>query len=166
VNAALFASPVELVMVQQQLNGGSSIGTFLTVLKKNVLFRGLTPTIARDAIYVTGMLGVTPFVQEYLVREKNMSVTSAGFYASLVGGVLAAVPSHPFDLVKTCMQAKRLDSGKGEILSMRETARGLYIEGGIARLYSGALWRTFNVTATVYIANECRVRMSPFFATL
>ena len=166
ISSAVFACPVELIMIQQQLNGGSSIGTFLKVFKGRTFFRGLLPTVGRDSIYVTGMLGVTPFVQDYLIRENNLSINESGFYASIVGGILAAVPSHPFDMVKTCMQAKKLDCNQIEIRSTIQTALGLYNDGGIKRLYAGVAWRTFNITATVYIANECRVRMSPFFATL
>jgi solute carrier family 25 (mitochondrial citrate transporter), member 1 len=166
VSGAFFASPVELVMIQQQINGGTSVGTFMTILNRNKIFRGLLPTIARDSIYVTGMLGVTPVVQNYLVENQDFSVSAAGFYASLIGGVLAALPSHPFDIMKTCMQAKNLNAPKDEILSMRGTLKRLYNEGGVRRIYSGAAWRTFNITATVYVANECRVRMSPFFAKL
>ena len=192
VSSAFFASPVELVMIQQQLHGGSSIKTFMKIVNYNVLLRGLMPTIGRDAIYVTGMLGVTPYVQEYLINEKNISVNQAGFYASIIGGIIAAVPSHPFDIVKTCIQAKKLNNAtiinstvnnstvvstgtgtnigvaslKIEKISAHKIGMSLYKEGGLRRLYAGAAWRTFNVTATVYIANECRVRMSPFFATL
>jgi Mitochondrial carrier protein len=165
-SAAFFASPVELVMIQQQINGGSSVGTFITALKGNQIFRGLTPTLARDAIYVTGMLGVTPILQTYLVEEKELSMSAAGFYASIAGGALAALPSHPFDIIKTCMQARSFQTPTENILTLRQTASQLYKEGGIRRIYSGAAWRTFNVTATVYIANECRVRMSPFFSTI
>lgn len=167
ISSAFFACPVELIMIQQQINGGSSIGTFLRVFKGRKLFRGLLPTIGRDSIYVTGMLGVTPFVQDYLIRERNISVNEAGFYASIVGGILAAVPSHPFDIVKTCMQAKSINYDHIESISALQTAKDLYVNGGgLKRLYSGVAWRTFNITATIYIANECRIRMSPFFATL
>ena len=166
VSAAFFASPVELIMIQQQMRGGSAIGTFISVLTGNKVFRGLLPTIARDSIYVTGMLGVTPLLQTYLVEEENYSVASAGFYASLAGGIVAALPSHPFDIIKTCMQAKSLHAFPSEIFSMRQTGRILWKEGGLRRLYAGAAWRTLNVTATIYIANECRTRMSPFFSTL
>lgn len=166
ISGAFFACPVELIMIQQQINGGTSVGTLLTVLNRKKIFRGLIPTIARDSIYVTGMLGVTPVVQKYLIEKKDFSVSAAGFHASLIGGVLAALPSHPFDIVKTCMQAKDLNAPKEEILNVRETIGRLYSDGGMRRIYSGGAWRTFNITATVYVANECRVRMSPFFATI
>jgi hypothetical protein len=41
----------------------------------------------------------------------------------------------------------------------------LYKYGGgnsMNRFFSGCFWRTVNITATVYIANECRIRFSPY----
>eukprot|EP01035_Chromulina_nebulosa_P022528 gene22528-29172_t len=61
-------------------------------------------TIARDSIYVMGMLGVTPFVQDQLQKRYNMSLITSSFYASIIGGIFGALPSHPFDIIKTCMQ--------------------------------------------------------------
>jgi hypothetical protein len=101
--AALFASPVELIMIQQQLKGGTTIAAVQNVTRDHgisILFRGLLPAMVRDALYVSGFLGVTPLLQNYLMRNQNMSTPEAGFWASMVGGIVAAVPSHPLDLVK------------------------------------------------------------------
>jgi len=167
VNAAFFASPVELVMIQQQINGGNAVKSFINIIKQGKIFRGLFPTIWRDSIYVTSMLGLTPLLQNYLIQEEKFSVSTAGFYASLAGGIAAALPSHPFDLVKTVMQAENLnDSRTTKMANMTQTALKLWREGGLRRVYLGASWRTFNITATIYIANECRVRMTPFFGSL
>jgi hypothetical protein len=119
--------------------------------------------MARDSMYVAGMLGLTPVVQEYLVTQKHYSVGEAGVYASLIGGVLAAVPSHPFDIAKTCMQG---DLAQRTYTTMASTLASLYRQGGIRRISSGCFWRTINITATIYIANECRVRLSPIFSKL
>ena len=61
--AAAFASPVELVMIQQQRFGGSLLSTPLKIVQSHGifgagLFRGLGRAALRDAIYVGGMLGV------------------------------------------------------------------------------------------------------------
>lgn len=101
--AALFASPVELVMIQQQLKGGGTFATIQNVSRDHgitILFRGLLPAMVRDALYVSGFLGVTPLLQNYLMQNYNMSTLEGGFWASMVGGIVAAVPSHPLDLVK------------------------------------------------------------------
>lgn len=159
--SACFSSPIELIMIQQQKHGGSFLGTPVRVVQAHGLlskgmFRGLTAAMCRDGIYAVGMLGVTPLVQDALVKE-GYSLSSASFYASMLGGVLAAVPSHPFDVIKTCMQG---DLARLTYCNLRGTARGLLNEG-ISRCFHGVFWRTVNITATVYIANECRNYLTP-----
>lgn len=107
--SSVFATPIELLMIQQQKYGGSLVGTCKGVVQKygvtnHGMMRGLIGAASRDAIYVSGMLGVTPVVTEYILRHTDATPPMASLYASLLGGVAAAVPSHPFDVIKTCMQ--------------------------------------------------------------
>ena len=107
--SAVFVSPVELIMIQQQRFGGNMLQVTMTIGKKygigsNGIMRAVFPTILRDSLYVAGMLGVTPMVQDFLMTHNNLSENQAGFYASLIGGAVAAIPSHPLGIVKTCMQ--------------------------------------------------------------
>ena len=61
---AFYASPCELIMVQQQRYGLSLVHTASNVFSQfgvvYSLSRGLSLSIARDAIFVGGMFGVTP----------------------------------------------------------------------------------------------------------
>jgi hypothetical protein len=183
--SAFFSSPVELVMIQQQVYGKSVMRTIRSitqtsgVFSRSGLMRGVLPTVCRDGIYVTGMLGVTPLLQTILMRDHACSAGTAGFYASIVGGVAASLVSHPFDLVKTVMQGDRLMAftlphphphadGKphGPARTLPSIVSTLYKEGGVKRFTAGLFWRTVNITGTIYIANECRVRLAPVFATL
>lgn len=153
---AIASCPIELIMIQQQLHGGTLIGTPINIAKKYGLFnkgmyRGLSATMIRDFIYVSGLLGVTPVVQGYLKKEYGMSNMKSGLYASLVGGVFAALPSHPLDIIKTCMQG---DLEQNRYSSYRITTKLLFNEGGLKRFTNGLFWRSFNIVATVYIANE------------
>mmetsp|Transcript_21848 Transcript_21848/g.36559 ORF Transcript_21848/g.36559 Transcript_21848/m.36559 type:complete len:272 (+) Transcript_21848:100-915(+) len=163
IMASFLACPTELVMIQQQKFGGSFVSTSATVLNKygflhRGMMRGLPAAMGRDAIYVTGMLAVTPVLQTHLERDFGLSPPLAGIYASMIGGIVAAVPSHPFDVVKTCMQG---DLAGEQYKSMAHTCRTLWQAGGLRRLFYGCMWRTVNITATVYIANECRYHLSP-----
>jgi hypothetical protein len=56
-------------------------------LLQNGVMRGLFGTVGRDTIYVVGLLGVTPLIQDfiYLVEKHELSNLSAGSYASLIG---------------------------------------------------------------------------------
>ena len=184
-------------MIQQQKFGGSFVGTTASIVRNHGvmqrgIMRGLVGAASRDAIYVSGMLAVTPLVREYLIETHNTPHALAGLYASLLGGVAAAVPSHPFDVIKTCMQVRycyfhtvylsymflnsvffflSCFSPQGDIqrqtyTTFSATARTLWKAGGVRRLFSGCMWRTINVTATVYVANECRVHLSPYLSDL
>ncbi|KAL1520255.1 hypothetical protein AB1Y20_023725 [Prymnesium parvum] len=166
--AALFASPVELVMIQQQRSGESAHTTLRAVTHAHGvgargLCRGLGPAVLRDAVYVGGMLGLTPLVQAMLAERYEASAGVAGFWASVVGGVAGGVLSHPFDVVKTCMQG---DLGCARYGSFTATTARLLAEGGFARLLHGVTWRTINITATVYIANECCCKLPPYIRRL
>jgi hypothetical protein len=157
--SACFASPVELIMIQQQRKGGTIFATIQRISsehKASIIFRGLMPAMARDALYVSGFLGVTPLLQDYLMDHQGMQSLEAGLVASLCGGIVAAVPSHPLDVIKTCMQG---DLEGTKYSSASKTSRALWQEGGARRLFSGCFWRSFNIVATVYIANECRLRL-------
>lgn len=104
--SALFVSPVELIMIQQQRHGKSMYQTVVDIFSRkggNGIFRGVVPAIGRDSLFVAGFLGITPILQEYLMENFQQSSVQAGFWASVIGGTFAAVPSHPLDLVKTCM---------------------------------------------------------------
>lgn len=157
VISSLTSSPIELVMIQQQLYGGTVSETLnRIILSKGLLskgiMRGYGAGMIREGIYVVGMLGITPYIQEKLIEKYNIVKYSASFYASMIGGIVAAVPSHPFDIIKTCQQG---DMDQKKYSSALQTAHRLYQEGGIKRFYHGVFWRTINITATIYIVNEC-----------
>ena len=176
--SAYFSSPVELVMIQQQRFGKSVFSTAGHIVNTfgfngKGLMRGLVSTALRDSIYVSGMLVVTPRVQSYLESPdsflasdgKGLSAVAASFYASMIGGIAAAIPSHPFDVAKTCMQGD-IEQQQYTTLTRSLTTLAKDSEGGLRRLYRGCVMRTINITATVYIANECRIRLSPHLAKL
>ena len=109
LSATVLTCPIELVMLQQQKYGGSFINSLERVTTRYGFgqrgwSRGLLPTIGRDTICVVGMLGITPIVQDYLMSKHNYSLEQASILASVVGGIFASIPSHPFDTIKTCMQ--------------------------------------------------------------
>ncbi len=195
---ALLASPLELVMIQQQRFGGSMAATAYEVIRRHGafgsgLFRGLGLAMARDSIYVGGMLGATPIVHRRLVEGGGLAgpalpVASAleapaassgaapagvappsmgsiadaaltSLAASMLGGVIGALLSHPLDVAKTCMQG---DLPRATYGGSFEALRTLLRDGGVARLFHGATWRTINITATVWIANECSLRLPKY----
>lgn len=106
--SAFLSAPIELVMIQQQRFGRSFPHTLASVVRTHGLgsaglMRGLGPTVARDGVYVNGLLGITPVVQRLLLK-RGASRNSASVGGSLVGGAICSLASHPSDMVKTCMQ--------------------------------------------------------------
>ena len=159
--AALFATPVELVMIQQQRHGGQLWKVPVAIVQEHGvshgIMRGFWTTFFRDGIYVAGLLGVTPVVQDFLM-DRGWGISTAGFNASLISGVFAGILTCPLDVVKTCMAG---DVKQATYKGITHTANTLVKEGGLVRLFAGVTWRTINITGTVYLANECRVRLAP-----
>jgi len=175
---ALVASPLELMMIQQQLHGASMLATPWHVMRDHgvraLLGRGLGLAMVRDAFSVGGMLGATPVCHRWLTGvlvptpgdDRGAAGASslgrealASMLASMLGGTFGALLSHPFDVAKTCMQG---DLERVRYGGSFETCRALVREGGLARLLSGVEWRTANLVATVWIANEFLVRLPPY----
>eukprot|EP00967_Tisochrysis_lutea_P059206 scaffold75491_cov36-Tisochrysis_lutea.AAC.3 len=107
---ALLVTPLECIMIRQQLHGTSLFATPARIARDfgvltSGLYRGLGVAAGRDAIYVGGMLGLTPVVRRLLINEQGMHPTTAGLFASALGGIAGGVLSHPWDVIKTCMQA-------------------------------------------------------------
>ena len=173
---ALYVSPCELFMIQQQRHGGGLLSTAKGVFEKygvvRSLQRGLGLAIARDALMVCGMLGATPVIQTQLLRYASGSSGNGGsggaavptaaatavasLAASMLGGTVGALLSHPFDVLNTCLKGDLDRKTYGGVL---DSARVLLREGGVKRLYNGGLWRTVNIALTVWIANECALKL-------
>jgi len=165
---ALLVTPFECVMIQQQLHGTSLLKTPAAVARSfgvfsGGLYRGLGLAAGRDAIYVGGMLGLTPLVRRHLVEERGVSDTAASLVAAVVGGVAGGVLSHPWDVVKTCMQGDLERKTHGGAIN---TLRNLMRDGGWAALFRGVGWRTLNITLTVFIAGEVCERMPRYLTPL
>ena len=144
---ALFASPCELLMIQQQRFGTGLLATPVHVLREHgwmtMFGRGLGLAMTRDAIYVGGMLGATPVINRWLLGGDSGSTSGgatdsqsasalalASMAASIFGGIFGAVLSHPLDVVKTCMQG---DLQRATYGGVGDTLRVLLQEGGYSR---------------------------------
>jgi solute carrier family 25 citrate transporter 1 len=67
------------------------------------------------------------------------SPSGAMAIAGVVGGVFAASASHPFDTIKTRMQAYMYS--KPEYMTWTSTASTIYQEGGVLNFWRGLLPR-------------------------
>lgn len=154
-------SPMELVMIQQQRHGGTLVNTARTIVStggSQLLFRGLLMTCGREGVFTAGYLGVAPALSRELAEEYEYGEAQAKIISAVAGGVLAGTLSHPMDTIKTCMQGDI----EGKVYrGLRHTASIVYREG---RMYKGWAWRTSRMICSVFIFNECRLRLSPLLS--
>jgi len=150
--SALWVSPVELVMIQQQRFGGSMQQT-LGRLRRDFgwygFARGYVATALRDSVYVIGMLSATPFLEKE-VKQLGFGAAAGSVVGSLTAGIVAGTLSCPLDCIKACMKG---DIEQKKYGSFTETGRVLYRTGGFGRLFHGVEWRCANLFGCFFIVS-------------
>lgn len=189
--SAIYTTPVELTMIQQQNFGGSLPSTAARLVKEHgvgILRRGFLATAMRDGVYTLGLLGMVPVIQRALQkRTPTMGDSTAGFIASAVGGTVCGIISCPLDAMKTCMQGDVtcLRSGVSPAAAAPEATAAAghghgapmpkFNDGHTHKtlsstfhalrhrnlLFGGVGWRVVNISGTLVIANELRLRLAP-----
>lgn len=157
--SGIVCSPLELVMIQQQVKGGSFVATAGQVLPK--AGRGLFNCSMREGIYSAGYLGIGPVVRSYLWdnhRDKFGSEDQARMVGAILAGLFGAYLSHPFDTIKTCMQG---DVEQKRFRGMSDTAATLWREGGVQKFYRGVVFRCLRQICAVFILDKARVSLAP-----
>eukprot|EP00879_Flechtneria_rotunda_P002437 GHRR01002634.1.p1 GENE.GHRR01002634.1~~GHRR01002634.1.p1 ORF type:complete len:288 (+),score=56.02 GHRR01002634.1:321-1184(+) len=157
--SALVASPTELIIIQQQKKCTpllQEVKHFAQTYPVYSAFRGLWPCMGRETLYAAGYLGLCPILYDKLQNNGAFkdSPGSAMAIAGVVGGVFAASASHPFDTIKTRMQAHMYS--KPEYLTWTSTAQTIYTEGGLLRFWRGLLPRMTRIIAATFILINVR----------
>jgi len=141
VMSAFLGSPLELIMIQQQVKGGSTAKTIGSIVKPSTVGRGFIGTAVREGLWTCGYLAIPPIIRRQL-RESFPTTfdsdTKARIPASLLGGLFGCYMTHPFDTIKTCMQG---DIENKKFKGLIQTARIIYGENGITGFYRGAMLR-------------------------
>lgn len=156
--SALVASPSELIIIQQQKSGRTLLAEtslFFKTYSASSIFRGLMPCIGRETVYAAGYLGLCPVLKEVL-ESKGYSPATAMAISGVTGGVFAAACSHPFDTMKTRMQAFMYS--KPEYMTSAKTAQTIFSEGGILCFWRGLAPRMTRIIAATFILNQTRNR--------
>jgi hypothetical protein len=157
VVSALAGSPLTLIMIQQQVRGGSSYDTMCRIANPNHFYRGFVGVAMREGLWTCGYLSFPPIVRRYLGEtypNEFASDATARIPAALLGGFFACYLSHPFDTIKTCMQG---DVERRVYGTFTETARRIY-EGGPTAFYRGATFRYGRMVCAVYLIDTLQVR--------
>lgn len=168
--SGLVTCPGELLMIQQQKTGTSLSFASQQILEQHGVagyFRGMVPTVIREAIFTGAYLGVIPVLKEHMVASRPDLFEKRPHYANVIASVAAGVAStfvtQPFDTIKTRMQAN-LDVPAYRTMS--RTAASMMQEGGLRTIFSGLLPRTQRVTCAVFILNESKDHLSNLYTRL
>lgn len=157
--SALIYSPVDLLVIQQQKLKMGPMEAIKHISKEHgsqMLMRGFSACVVREAIYTAGYLGIAPVAKARLENLhpwfiENDVITQ--FLGSCIGGTTAAMLTHPVDTAKTCIQG---DLTKTTYRSATSTVPQLYAKGGIGVLYKGGLARTGRLCGAFFIINSLR----------
>jgi len=153
---------MELIMIQQQRFGGTSVGTFVRLLRSHgacSLMRGLAPSTAREAFYTAGYLGTVPATRKHMSERYGLPWWLGDFLGAASAGVFCTFITQPLDTVKTCMQG---DMSRSKYGSFLQTFRALHQEYGSFRaFYRGYWWRCGMVVIDFLALNAIATTMAP-----
>lgn len=158
--SAFIGSPSEMIIIHQQRNGrplAAEVRHFFSTYGALPIYRGITACMARETMYAGGYLGLCPILYDRLKSSPSLAgypPSTAMIIAGITGGVFAAACSHPFDTVKTRMQAYMYS--KPEYLTVRRSARTIYQEGGILQFWKGLTPRMTRIVAATFILTKVR----------
>lgn len=161
--SGLIGSPLELIMIQQQRKGLSTMMTLkdITTNPMNV-GRGFVGCATREALWTCGYLSIPPVVRRTLMEtypETFPNNNKARIPAALLGGLFACYMSHPFDTVKTCMQG---DIERKIYGSFSQTFSKIWAESGVYGFYRGATFRYSRMAIAVFMMDLLKEHVSFF----
>lgn len=139
--SAIVGSPLELIMIQQQRKGGSTVETIKNIANPSTIGRGFIGAAIREGLWTCGYLSIPPIVRTQLMQSFPDTFDSPGkarIPAALLGGLFACYLTHPFDTIKTCMQG---DIERQKFKKFVDTGKVVYGESGIPGFYRGATFR-------------------------
>ena len=157
-SSTVFACPAEYIMIQQQKTGRTlpqELRHIFNVEGPLALYRGLSATIVREALYAAGYLGVVPLLHSKFSDIPSVREFPGGptLLSGLIAGVLATVSTHPADTIKTRMQAC---FDEPQYHSFRSTANYIIEKQGARTLFSGLLPRGLRIVCAVFILTGTR----------
>lgn len=153
----------ELTMIQQQMHGGSMLGTVSRIVQSHGLLgltRGLTGSVGREAFFAAGYLGCLPALQKY-IREHAPSVSpeAAQGAGTIAAGLLCGAITQPMDTAKTCMQGDLLQKKYGGTVQTLRTLVAQY--GSVQALYRGYRLRSAQLIVEFFILDNLSKKMAP-----
>jgi len=160
VISALAATPLELIMIQQQRTGGGTAETIKSIAKPDKIMRGFMGAAVREGLWTCGYLSIPPIVRRNLREnfpEQFDSDNKARIPAALLGGLFACYLTQPFDTVKTCMQG---DIERKTYGTFTESAK-VIAKDGVTAFYRGATFRYGRMVCAVFMMDVLQSAVGP-----
>ncbi|KAJ3275754.1 hypothetical protein HDV01_007221 [Terramyces sp. JEL0728] len=158
--AVTITSPIELIRTKTQAGTLTATQVFVDVMKSSrtkglrVFFRGLGPTILRDApfsgIYWMSLETIKERVGGRYPNKTYFQELSFSFINGSISGIIAAFFTHPFDVIKTYQQ---VSTGS---VNMSSLFTSVYSTNGIKGLFTGLTPRIARV------APACGIMISAY----
>lgn len=159
--SATVGSPLELIMIQQQRKGGSTVATLKNIANPSTIGRGFIGAAVREGLWTCGYLSIPPIVRSNLTKsfpETFDSEAKARVPAALLGGLFGCYLTHPFDTIKTCMQG---DIERQNFKGFVHTGKAIFAEGGLAAFYRGATFRYGRMVIAVGMMDFLQSKIGP-----
>ncbi len=180
--SAVAATPIELVIVQQQLMKCSAATAIKTIARNGGLssfYRAGLLVAAREGLWTPAYFTVYPIIAQMVeataqplvakvTDEASVSKTAGAVGGGIVTGVLVAVLTHPFDTIKTVLQA---DYTKAELKGAVDAVKAICSEvdektkepGGMLNLWKGVKPRATRAAIAIplmmYVAGQLKKQM-------
>lgn len=163
VGSAGIITPSQVIAIQQQIYGSSLDQTIQKIYNTHGIksfARGFGPTAYRWGGFSASYLVLNDFFKNNIKCFLELDNTSNYYQdlgctllAGIPVGILGALVTHPFDTIKTAMQA---DFEIKKYTTMSQTAALLYKEEGCKSFLKGITPRTARVVSAVIILNTVK----------
>ncbi len=152
--SGLVSGPAELIMLKQKNSGKTLQQAFTDVMRqKGVagLWRGFVPAAMRDGGFTMGYLALGDVFKnpiKKIVHDERLASLTAGICAGLV----VAPPTHPFDTIKTIMQA--------EDITLKQAMYKKYRSHGVQGFFDGLSPRAFRILLAIPLMSMVKYELS------
>lgn len=107
VVSATVQAPCQLVEINQQKHGGNVLAMPRRIIDTHGvtgMWRGLSMTAAREAIFCCSYLSSAPLLSSALCKRSSLGKNSSAAAGAVLAGTIGAVLTHPADTLKTRLQ--------------------------------------------------------------
>ncbi|KAJ2387158.1 mitochondrial ornithine carrier protein, partial [Coemansia sp. RSA 2603] len=144
----------------------SVVGHLLRTGGVRALYRGISPTVARETLGVGFWFGTYEMVCRLLMRNGARSKDALGPGSIILAGGCAGIAynatSYPIDVVKSMIQTEGVRAKGKAQMGVVATAMQVYKTGGVPAFYRGlgiTLMRAFPANAAMFMTYEYLSRL-------